>query len=52
MFYEKMDNFEVTNAIACIFEAVDKANKYIDDAKPWALAKDESKKEELESVMN
>ena len=52
MFYEKMDNFEVTNAIACIFEAVDKANKYIDDSKPWALAKDESKKEELESVMN
>ena len=27
-------------------EAVDKANKYIDDAKPWALAKDESKKED------
>ena len=52
MFYEKMDNFEVTNAIGCIFEAVDKANKYIDDAKPWALAKDESKKEELESVMS
>jgi methionyl-tRNA synthetase len=52
MFFEKMDNFDVTNAVSCVFEAIDKANKYIDDCKPWALAKDESKKEELESVMN
>lgn len=52
MFFEKMDKFDVTNAIAAAFEAVDKANKYVDDAKPWALAKDESKKTELESVMN
>ncbi len=51
MFFEKMDHFDVTNAIASIFEAVDKANKYIDDTKPWALAKEESKKEELASVM-
>ena len=50
-FFEKMDKMDVTNAIACIFEAIDKANKYIDDTKPWALAKDESKKAELESVM-
>lgn len=51
MFFEKMDKFDVTNAIASIFEAIDKANKYVDEAKPWALAKDESKKAELESVM-
>ena len=52
MFFEKMDNFDVTNAIACVFEAIDKANKYVDDTKPWALAKDEAKRGELESVMN
>ena len=52
MFFEKMDNFDVTNAIATVFEAIDKANKYIDETKPWALAKDESKKAELESVMS
>ena len=52
MFFEKMDNFDVTNAIASVFEAIDKANKYVDDTKPWALAKDESKAKELESVMN
>ena len=52
MFFEKMDNYDITNAIACVFEGIDKTNKYIDDTKPWALAKDEAKKEELASVMN
>lgn len=51
-FFEKMDNYDVTNAIAAIFEAIDKANKYVDDTRPWALAKDESKHDELKSVMN
>lgn len=51
LFFEKMNNFDVTNAIASIFEAIDKANKYVDDTKPWALAKDETKQEELKSVM-
>ena len=51
MFFEKMDNFDVTNAIASVFEAIDKANKYVDDTKPWALAKDPEKTSELESVM-
>ena len=30
---------------------VSKANKYIEDTKPWALAKDETKQQELASVM-
>ena len=51
-FFEKMDNFDINNAIATVFEALDKANKYVDDAKPWALAKDESKQAELASVMS
>lgn len=51
-FFEKMDKYDVTNAIATIFEAIDKANKYVDDTKPWALAKDESEKVKLESVMS
>ena len=33
-------------------ELVNRANKYIDETTPWALAKDESKQEELASVMN
>ena len=51
-FFTKMDNFDINNAIGAVFEALDKANKYIDDAKPWALAKEENKKEELASVMS
>ena len=51
-FFEKMDDFDVTNAIASVFEFIAKANKYIDDSKPWALAKDENKRDELASVMS
>jgi len=51
--YEKaIDDLKVTDAIAFVNELVNKANKYIDETTPWALAKDETKKEELASVMN
>ncbi|MBO4668182.1 MAG: methionine--tRNA ligase, partial [Bacilli bacterium] len=33
-------------------ELVNRANKYIDETTPWALAKDETKSDELASVMN
>ena len=33
-------------------EIVNRANKYIDETTPWVLAKDETKKENLASVMN
>ncbi len=51
-FFMKMDNFDVTNAISTIFDTITKANKYIEDSKPWALAKDETKQKELASVMS
>ena len=47
-----MDDLKITDAIASVNELVNRANKYIDETTPWALAKDESKKEELASVMN
>ena len=51
--YEKaMDDLKITDAIALVNELVNRSNKYIDETTPWALAKDESKKEELASVMN
>ena len=46
-----MDDLKITDAIATVNELVNRANKYIDETTPWALAKDESKKAELESVM-
>lgn len=46
-----MDNLEVTEAINEVMNLLGRANKYIEETTPWALAKDESKKKELESVM-
>ena len=48
---EKMDDLHVGEAIEEIFEVLRKCNKYIDDATPWVLAKDESKKDRLETVL-
>ena len=47
-----MDDLRITEAIAVVNELVNRANKYIDETMPWALAKDENKQEELKSVMN
>ena len=50
--YEKlMDDLKITDAIVQVNELVNRANKYIDETTPWALAKDEAKKDELASVM-
>ena len=48
---EKMDDLHVGEAIEEIFEILRKCNKYIDDTTPWVLAKDESKKDRLETVL-
>ena len=47
-----MDDLKITEAITYVNELVNRANKYIDETTPWALAKDENKKEALASVMN
>lgn len=48
---EKMDKLRVADAISEIFTLFKRCNKYIDETMPWALAKDESKKERLETVL-
>ena len=47
----KMDNLQISDAISEIFEVLRASNKYIDETTPWILAKDESKKDELETVL-
>ena len=47
-----MDDLKITEAISAVNDLVNRANKYIDETTPWALAKDESKQKELASVMN
>ena len=50
--YERlMDDLKITDAIAQVNELVSRANKYIDETEPWALAKDPEKRANLESVM-
>ena len=43
--------YHVADAIESIFEILRACNKYIDDTIPWSLAKDETKKERLGTVL-
>ncbi len=50
--YEKaIDKLKFSVALQEVWAIVSRANKYIDETMPWALAKDEAKKEELYSVL-
>ena len=47
----KMENLRVADAITEIFNLFKRCNKYIDETMPWALAKDEAKKDRLAEVL-
>ena len=47
----KMEELRVADAITEIFTLFKRCNKYIDATMPWALAKDEAKKERLATVL-
>jgi methionyl-tRNA synthetase len=47
----KMDELQVADAITEIFNVLRASNKYIDDTMPWALAKDETQQDRLETVL-
>lgn len=50
--YEQaMEKMEFSVALTSIWQIVSRANKFIDETTPWKLAKDETKREELASVM-
>lgn len=49
--FEYMKNFDVSKSLMSIFNIFSQANKYIEMTEPWALAKDESKKQTLANVM-
>ena len=48
---EKMDKLRVADAITEIFALFKRCNKYVDETEPWVLAKDETKKERLATVL-
>ena len=48
---EKMDKLRVADAMTEVFTLFKRLNKYIDETMPWALAKDEAKKDRLATVL-
>ena len=46
-----MDKLKVADAITEIFNLFKRCNKYIDETMPWALAKEEDKKDRLATVL-
>lgn len=46
-----IDNLKIPEALEEVWELVGRANKYIDETTPWILAKDESKKDRLGTVL-
>lgn len=47
----KMEQFRVGDALDEIFTLLRRTNKYIDETMPWALAKEENKKDRLATVL-
>ena len=48
---EKIDGYKVADALSDVFTIFRRANKYIDETMPWALAKDETKQDRLATVL-
>ena len=48
---KKMDELRVADALDAIWDLLRRANKYIDETTPWALAKDEGMKWRLNRVL-
>jgi methionyl-tRNA synthetase len=49
---QAMENLQFSVALTAISQFVSRSNKYIDETQPWALARDEAKRNELASVMS
>ena len=48
---EKMDAYQISDAITEIFNVLRASNKYIDDTTPWVLSKNDSDRDRLETVL-
>ena len=48
---KKMESLHVADALTEIFAIFKRCNKYIDETEPWAIAKDEAKKDRLSTVL-
>ncbi|MCL1632454.1 methionine--tRNA ligase [Sporolactobacillus sp. CPB3-1] len=48
---EQMENLQFSVALSAIWKLIGQTNKYIDDTQPWVLAKNDTKRDVLASVM-
>ena len=46
-----VDELQISRVLECTFDVLRLCNKYIDDTMPWVLAKDETKKDRLETIL-
>jgi methionyl-tRNA synthetase len=51
LYEQHLDEMRFSNALSHLWELVSRTNKYIDETTPWNLAKDESGKERLSTVL-
>jgi methionyl-tRNA synthetase len=51
VYEEDMDHFGTQDALIEVFKVLSRANKYIDESKPWVLAKEESSRARLATVL-
>ncbi len=51
VYKDDMDKLNVSSAIQNVWTLISRTNKYIDETKPWVLAKDEDAKKELNSIL-
>ncbi len=51
LWQERMEAFEVHRALEEVWRVINVANKVIDRAAPWQMAKDESRREELDALL-
>ena len=50
-FAEQMDSYHIADAMETAFDLLRRANKYIDETMPWAIAKNEAQKARLGTVL-
>ena len=50
-FDKNISEYKMSDAVECVMNFARRCNKYIDETMPWALAKDESQKEKLGTVL-
>ncbi|MFK5676114.1 MULTISPECIES: methionine--tRNA ligase [unclassified Ligilactobacillus] len=50
-YQREMDRYHFADALAAVWQLINRTNKYIDETEPWKLAKDDNAQDQLDSVL-